>query len=173
MADEKGIAGEEQAAGGGKKKLIIIIAVAVVLLLGGGGAAFFLLSGGDESDETADNGDTEEVAAAAQEGPAVYHKLDPPFIVNLPAGGQAGMLQIAIEIRTNNQAVVETLKANDPMIRHNLLNLLEEQQADALMTPKGVTALQEAVQANLGEQLKELKASGEIQGVYFTRFVMQ
>ncbi len=171
MADEKDIAGEEQAPGG-KKKLIIIIAAVVVLLLVGGGAAFFLLGGEEEGEETAATEEAGE-APAAEEGPALYHKLDPPFVVNLPPGGHAGMLQIAIEIRTHHQSVVDTLTTNDPMIRHNLLNLLEEQQADALLKPEGVTALQEAVQTNLGEQLKELKEPGEIKGVYFTRFVMQ
>ena len=126
MADEKDIAGEEQA-GGGKKKLILIVAVAAALLLGGGGAAFFLLGGGGE--EIAEDGEAAAEEAVVEEADPVYLKLDPEFVVSLPAGGPAGMLQIAIEVMTRHPTVVDTLKSNEPMIRHHLLNLLETQQA--------------------------------------------
>lgn len=170
MADEKDIA-EEGEAGGGKKKLILIIAVAAVLLLGGGGAAFFLLGGdGEELAEGEEAAAEEEVV---EESDPVYHKLAPEFVVHLPAGGPAGMLQIAIEVMTGHPTVVETLKSNDPMIRHHLLNLLETQQAADLMTREGKEALQGAVNDLLAEKLAELDEPGKIKNVYFTQFVMQ
>lgn len=170
MADEKDIAAEEEGGGGGKKKLIIIIAAVVLLLLIGGAAAFFLLGGEDAEDpeEVA----TEE-APAVEEIDPVYHKLDPTFVVNLPPGGSAKMLQIAIQVMTRNPGVVETLKANDPMIRHHLIDLLEQQQAKALMSVEGRESLQAAIQTLIGEKLDELKEPGEVHGVFFTQFVMQ
>ena len=168
MADDKDIAGEE-AAGGGKKKLIIIIA-AVVLLLGAGAAAYFLMGGEEEAAE----GEPEKVEeAVVEEADPVYRKLDPTFVVTLPDGGPAGMLQIAIEVMTRNPTVVETLKANDPMIRHHVINLLESQQAAELLTIEGKKALQTAIHELLTQKLTELKESGEIKGVYFTQFVLQ
>jgi len=169
MADEKDIAEEPQ--GGGKKKLIIIIVVALVLLLGAGAAAFFLLGGEDA--ESAGDGATKEEAAAVEKGDPVYLKLDPAFVVNLPEGGAAKMLQIAIEVMTRTPTLVDTLKANDPMIRHHLLNLLEQQQAADLMTVQGREALQQAIHELLSEKLQALKEPGEIEGVFFTQFVMQ
>ena len=169
MADEKDIAEEPQ--GGGKKKLIIIIVVALVLLLGAGVAAFALL-GGDEVGATAD-GTVEEKTAAVEKGDPLYLKLDPTFVVNLPAGGAAKMLQIAIEVLTRDPTLVETIKANDPMIRHHLLNLLEQQRAAELMTVEGREALQQAIHELLSGQLAALKEPGEIEGVFFTQFVMQ
>jgi flagellar FliL protein len=167
MADEKDIAAEEDG-GGGKKKLIIIIAAAVLLLTIGGAAAFFLLAG-----DGAEDGEASEEVAEVEQGDPVYHKLDPAFVVNLPSGGPAKMLQIAIEVMTRNPSVVETLSSNDPMIRHHLLDLLEQQRSADLMTIEGRKALQAAVQTLIGEKLDQLEEPGEIQGVFFTQFVMQ
>ena len=164
MADEKDIADQPQ--GGGKKKLIIIIAAAVVLLFGAGGATFFILA-----DEKA-AADGEEVVEV-EKGDPVYLKFDPAFVVHLPEGGQAKMLQVAIEVMTRTPTVGDTLKANDPMIRHHLLNLLEQQEAADLITLEGREELQQAIYDLLSENLENLKEPGEIEGVFFTQFVMQ
>lgn len=168
MADDKDIA-EDAPSGGGKKKLIIIGAAVIVLLVGA--AAAFLLLGGDDEHSA----DAEQVAdeAAVEQGDPVYHKLDPEFVVSLPPGGPAGMLQIAIEIMTRQPTVIETLKSNDPMIRHHLLNLLETQQAADLLTVEGKQTLQSAINELLAGKLDELDEPGEIKGVFFTQFVLQ
>lgn len=165
MADEKDNTGEQQ--GSGRKRLIIIIAVAVVLLLSAGAAAYLLL-GSDAGGEGQDAG-----VAPEEQGEAIYHKLDPAFVVTLPPGGPVGMLQIAIEVMSRTPSVPVTLAENDPMIRHHLLNLLEQQQADELLTVEGKEALQAAILELLSGKLKELKEPGEIKGVFFTQFVMQ
>jgi flagellar FliL protein len=166
MADDKGKA--EPAAGGGRKKLIIMISVAVLLmLLGAGAAAFFLMgSGGDV-------GQAEQQEPAVEEIDPVYHKFAPEFVVNLAPGGAAEMLQVAIEVLTRNPGVVETLAENDPMIRHHLLNLLEQQQAAELLSVEGKQALQTAIHELLNAKLAELEQPGEVAGVFFTQFVMQ
>ena len=163
MADDKDIA--EQAQGGGRKKLIIIIAAVLVLLLAAGGAAYFLL-GADDGEALAEE---EEV----EKPDPLYLKLDPAFVVNLTPGGSAKVLQISIEVMTRTPTVVETLQANDPMIRHHVLNLLEQQQAADLMTVEGREALQQGILDLLTERLNSLKEPGAVEGVFFTQFVMQ
>lgn len=170
MADEKDIADEEAPAGGKKKLIIIIIAAAVVLLLGAAAAAFFLM-GGDEDAVDDEQAAAEE--AVVEEGDPTYYKFDPTFVVSLPPGGPAGMLQIAIEVMTRNPTVVETLQTNDPMIRHHLINLLEGQQAADLLTVEGKQSLQTAISELLAQKLDELEEAGEIKGVFFTQFVLQ
>ena len=170
MADKKDIADEEAPAGGGKKKLILLIVGAVLLLgLGAGGAAFFMM-GGEEGAQTADG---EAEAPAVEEGDPVYHAFDPAFVVSLPPGGPAAMLQVGIDVMTRTPEVVAVLEANDPMLRHHILNLLEEQEAAALMTLEGKQALQSAIRELLGEKLKEFEQAGEIKGVFFTQLVLQ
>ena len=163
MADEKDIADQPQA--GGKKKLIIIGSVVLVLLLGAGAAGFFIFMG-DEAVEG-------EEIAEVEKGDPVYLKFDPAFVVHLPGRGRTKMLQIAIEVMTRTPTVGDTLKANDPMIRHHMLELLEQQEAGDLITVEGREALQQAIYDLLSERLKTLEEPGEIEGVFFTQFVMQ
>ena len=169
MADDKDNAEGQQ--NGGKKRLIFIIAGAMVLLMAAGAATLFLLSGGDPG-SAADGAPGEETAAVEKADP-VYFKLDPAFVVNLPGGGSVKMLQIAVEVMTRTPSLTEALKANDPMIRHHLLNLLEQQQAADLMTVEGREGLQQAILDLLSEKLMSLNEPGQIEGVFFTQFVMQ
>jgi len=166
MADEKDIA--EQPPGGGRKKLIIIMAAAIVLLLGAGAATYFFLAGEEAPGEAG-----EEQLAEVEKGDPVYIRFDPQFVVNLPEGGKAKMLQVAIEVMTRTPSVGDSLKTNDPMIRHHLINLLEQQQAADLLTVEGREALQQAIFELLAERLQALNEPGEIEGVFFTQFVMQ
>ena len=163
MADDKDIAEQEQ--GGGKKKLIILIAAVLLLLLAAGGAAYFLLA--------ADEGETATETAEVEKPDPLYLKFQPAFVVNLPPGGSVKVLQIAIEVMTRTPTVIETLQANEPMIRHHVLNLLEQQQAADLMTVEGREALQQGIHDLLTEKLKSLKEPGAVEGVFFTQFVMQ
>lgn len=164
MAEDKDIA--EQAQGGGRKKLIIIIGIVVlVLLLAAAGAAYFLLA--------ADDGETATEVVEVEKPDPLYLKLDPAFVVNLPPGGSVKVLQISIEVMTRTPTVIETLQANEPMVRHHVLNLLEQQQAADLMTVEGREALQQGILDLLTEKLNSLKEPGAVEGVFFTQFVMQ
>ena len=170
--DEKDIEGEE-GGGGGKKKLIIIIA-AVVLLLGGGGAAFFLMGGDDKpADEAAAKAEETAKAKPPEEGDPIYLDLKPKFIINLPPGGPAKMLQIAVTVYTRQQPVADFIKENDPMFRHYLNNLFESQSSKALLTLEGKQKLQQAVKELISKKLEEMDQQGKIKDVYFTEFVLQ
>jgi flagellar FliL protein len=152
---------------GSKKKLILLIAAGVLLVLIAGGAiAWFLLAGGDEEN-------AEEVAEAVEAGPAIYHPMEPGFVVNLPAGSKAKLLQAEIQIVARDQATIDFVKLNDPMIRHNLLNLLGASPDSELRSRQGKEKLQAAVLKQLNKLLKDQGGSGEIEAVYFTSFVMQ
>jgi flagellar FliL protein len=100
-------------------------------------------------------------------------RLFSAFVVNLPPGGSVKVLQISIEVMTRMPTVIETLQANEPMVRHYVLNLLEQQQAADLMTVEGREALQQGILDLLAEKLNSLKEPGAVEGVFFTQFVMQ
>ena len=103
---------------GPRKKLIIIIAIALLLLVGGGlGVGWFLLGGEDA--EVAD----EQVEEEKEQQPAIYHPMDPVFVVNLPEGSKAKLLQASVQVMAREQETIDFVQHNDPMIRHNLLNL--------------------------------------------------
>lgn len=157
--------GEEKS---GKSKLIIIIAIVAVVLIGGGVAAFFLLSGDEEAE-------AEEATAEEQveevKGPAQYLDFKPPFVVNMP--GKPSLLQIGVSIRVYSEPMAEFIRHNDPMIRHHLLNLLSAKDAKSLKTREAKDALQDEMLQALNQVVKELEGPGEVDGIFFTSFVMQ
>jgi len=166
--DDKGEEGKE---GGSKKTLIFIIAGAVLLLLIGAGGAVFFMSGGDASEEGAE--DTEEVVEAPEEGDPIYINMKPEFVVSLPPGGPANMLQVAVTVYTRQQPVADFIAANDPMLRHHMNNLFEARPSEELLTLEGKQALQKSLLKMFQEQLKEMGQPGSVKDVYFTEFVLQ
>lgn len=167
MADEKDLEGDEPK--GGKKKLIIIIA-AVVLLLVVGGVAAWLLMGGDEPAADGEEAVAEEVVP---KGPAIYHKMEPVFVVNLPSGGRAKMLQVEVDVLTYDPEVDAFLTQYDPMLRHHLFNLFSSQTPATLSSREGREALQAETKALLEKQMAEQGLESTIEAVYFTQFVLQ
>jgi len=154
---------------GSKKKLIIIGGGVVLLLLIGLGVGWFMM-GGEETEE--DEEATEEVVEE-EKLPAAYHALDPKFIVNLPPGGKAKMLQVSIQLMARDPALIEFLKFNDPMLRHTLLALFGSQDGDKLRDRKGKEKLQKDVLAAVNKIIKEQGGTGEVEAAFFTSFVMQ
>lgn len=166
--DEKDLEGDE-AKGGGKKKLLIIIAAGVLLLLVGVGASLALLGGGD---------DPADAAASAESAPVVlpdpiYFEFKPRFVVNLPPGGRARMLQVELQVMSREQAVIDYVNHNSPMLRHHLFNLFSAQQPAPLYTREGREALAEAAKQRLDTLLKDNGFDGKVEAVYFTELVLQ
>jgi len=143
--------------------------VVTVLLFGSGLAAWYLLSG------DADQGSVDEVAEEPVPlGEPTYHVMDPVFVVNLPPGGKARMLQVGLQVYTRAPEVGEVLKRHGPMLRHHLLDVLANQQADALYSRAGREALQAALQDELRNRLTAVgEDKAQIEALYFTQFVMQ
>ena len=161
-------------------KKILIIVVGVLLLLGaGGGATYFLLGPSEEAGKKGEEqagadvaGEPEEVVQE-EKGPAVYHSLAPVFVVNLPSNGRARLLQVGVEVMTRSADLVEFLKHNDPMVRHNLLKLFGSRRVSDLSDRAGKEKLQADVLAELQRIIEELSGPGEVEAVYFSSFVMQ
>ena len=172
MANEKAAEdldlGEEKP---GKSKLIIIIAAATLLLLGGGVAAYFLLFSGEEA--PAGNAGAEQTAAdeATAKGPLQYLALDPPFVVTLP--GKPSLLQVGVSVSFRGAELEQFISHNDPMIRHNLLNLLSAVDVNALKERSAKEALQKKMLNEVNRIIKDLRAPGQVDALYFTSFVMQ
>lgn len=175
-------------------KKIIVIVVGVLLLLGvGAGATYYMVSpsgdtkakgeeqaetqdenAGEDEDEGKDESESEDEGESQEEkGEAVYHSLEPVFVVNLPPGGRAKMLQIGVEVMTRSAELAEFLKHNDPMLRHNLLKLFSTRKGPELADRVGKEKLQEDVLAELQRIVEEQDGPGEVEAVYFTSFVMQ
>src|SRR5262245_18794440 len=138
--------------------LMIVIAVMGTLLLAGGVGAALMLRGGDhEADEesveaTAEEGgkaksDTKKKGSKSKEkkgvpkAAAIYIPLEPPFVVNFPAGPGPRYLQITVEVMTREPGAAQVVKDNNPLLRNDLLQLFASQAQETVAKPEFREAL--------------------------------
>jgi flagellar protein FliL len=168
MSDAKPVAATAAPAKS-KKKLLIIVAAAVVVL-GGGAGAWFAFGGKGEEGKKGEAKEAEHVAKL----PPQFVTLDPPFVVNFGPGSSVRFLQIAAQLMTRDPHMLEMLEHNTPIIRNDLLLLFGNKQPEEVSTNEGKEALRAAA---LEAVRKIIAAEGgkpeELEGVYFTSFVMQ
>ena len=148
----------------GKGKLLLIIGV-VVLLAGGGGGFWFW-----KSKQAAHA----EPAKPEPPAPLQFHPIDPAFVVNFPSSAGARFLQLEVRIGSRAPETIEMLKANDPVIRNDLLLMYGSQDVASLQTREGKEKLRADT---LAAVRKIVKAEGgkpeSVEAVFFTSFVMQ
>ena len=150
-----------------KKSSWLLLTIAAIVLLGlVGGAAWYLFVGSSAKKDHA----ATKVAAL----PPIYIALDPPFVVNFEAEQLVRFLQVTVQVMTRDLETAEVLKANDPVVRNDLLLLLGNQHYETISTREGKEKLR--AQA-LGAVRKVVANAGgkadKIEAVYFTSFVMQ
>lgn len=168
------------------KKLIIIIVAVVILLAGGGGGAgyFFFIKGHDapeeksdkksghkekKSDKSESEPDDEEHAAAE----TLYYDLGKPLVVDFSKSASARFVSISLSFLVEGADTVEVLKKNEPMIRNNLLMLINAQGAENLKTREGKDKLRAAILAEVTGVLEKMAGKSQVKEIFFTSFVMQ
>ena len=158
---------EDAVAPGNGKKWLIIGVAAVVILAGAGAGAWFLMGQGNSHAKTAEK-------AKVPLAPAQYVALDPPFVVNFDGDQLVRFLQVTVQVMTRDPATVELLKANDPVVRNDLLLLFSNQKYTEVSTREGKERLR-------AEALKAVKhiiesaggTADHVEQIFFTSFVMQ
>jgi flagellar protein FliL len=160
-------AAEEASAAAGKSKKWLIVGIAALVVLGGGVGAYFLVGQGDQTRKT-------QQKAKEPLAPPLYVALDPPFVVNFEGDQLVRFLQITVQVMTRDPASVEMLKANDPVVRNDLLLLLANQKYDVVATRAGKEKLRADALAAIRHVIDSAGGKGtNIEQVYFTSFVMQ
>ncbi|HKE95601.1 MAG TPA: flagellar basal body-associated FliL family protein [Povalibacter sp.] len=157
----------------GPGALVVVLATLLAACVAGG--SVYIFTGKREA-----AADAKEPAGEHKAGdkkpklPALYVKLDPPFVSNFEARGAMRFLQVSVEVMTRDPASADLVKQHDPMIRNDLLMLLGNQTLEAISTPQGKDQLRAAA---LEAVRKVIVAEGgdgaKIEQLYFTSFVMQ
>jgi flagellar FliL protein len=140
--------------------------IALILMVGAAGAAgtYFLVGRGNAS----------AVQAAPPPAPALFHQLDPSFVVNFEAEQLVRFLQVTIEVMTRDPATLEFVKRHEPVIRNDLLMLLSNQEYQVLATQAGKDDLRSrALEAVRAIAAREGGDPAKLEAIYFTSFVMQ
>jgi flagellar FliL protein len=161
------------------KKMLLIVIAAVVVLVGGGVGAYFAFGdkGEEQSAEQGKDGKEKgkgKKGEVVKKGPAIYVKLDPPFVVNFDANGVMRFLQVTVEVMTRDPAAAELIKSNDPMIRNDLLLLFGNQQSSGITTLEGKEKLRADALAVVAKVVSAEGGDGKkVEQLFFTSFVMQ
>ncbi len=110
---------------------------------------------------------------ATQEDDTKYYELSPPFVVNLQTTEKRmRFLQVRLQVLGSPKAIEEVQKHNAPL-RDIIITALSAQSRESVNTPKKKKALQNKIQEEVEGVLKELTGKKQIEGLYFTNFVIQ
>ncbi|MGH8299782.1 MAG: flagellar basal body-associated FliL family protein [Steroidobacteraceae bacterium] len=167
LAPTAGPAGAEAPAAAKRRIPWLIIIIGAAVLVIGLGAALMLTHGRSAAGQK---------AAATHEpaGPPLYLALDPPFVVNFQADQIVRFLQLSVEVMSRDQKTLDLLKANDPVLRNDLLMLFGNQKYSSIATPAGKEQLRTDALAVIRKDLAQTGGDPKrVEAVYFTSFVMQ
>lgn len=159
--------GQEDAAPPRKGKVGLLLTLAALLLGGGGAIAYYTLVLNDSK--------TAEAAVKdPQKTPALFVALDPPFVVNFEAEQLVRFLQVTVQVMSRDPATIDLIKANDPIVRNDLLLLLGNQSYATISSREGKEKLrQQALEAVRKVVTNAGGKAGKVEAIYFTSFVMQ
>jgi flagellar FliL protein len=151
----------------------VIILAAVLAAVIAGGAVYFLT--GEESAAPDKEHPAKKAADAKKpKAPAMYVKLDPPFVANFEAKGLVRFLQVSVEVMTRDAATAGVMKAHDPMIRNDLLMLFGNQKYENLSSVEGKGELRAEALERVRKVVREEGGdASQVEQLYFTSFVMQ
>lgn len=193
MAEKKPEAAAESAPPKKKGKLLLFIIIGVVVLvLIAGGAAFMLMKKAPAEDE--EEGDVPAKVDKSKKkkkdnknaAPPAFYKFDKPFTVKLQAENTEAYLQVDMQVKLLDLALVERVKSYDPEIKHKVTLLLLSKKSTDLNNPQGVQKLSNEIRDTINDilepELRKGKAVGStdeadpeapVQMVLFTTFIVQ
>jgi flagellar protein FliL len=150
-----------------KRPWLLIAGAAVLVLACAGGAAWLLLGRGAHKGAAA-------AKPVAPIGPPLYLALLPPFTTNFEGDQTVRYLQISAQVMSHDQPTIDLLKANDPIVRNDLLLLFSNQKAADLASREGKEKLRAAALSAIQHVVTENGGDGtKVNAVLFTSFVMQ
>lgn len=192
MAEKKPEAAAEGAPPKKKGKLLLFIIIGVVVLvLIAGGAAFMLMKKAPAEDE--EEGDVPAKVDKSKKkdkkkstAPPAFYKFDKPFTVKLQAENTEAYLQVDIQVKLLDLALVEKVKSYDPEIKHKVTLLLLSKKSTDLNNPQGVQTLSNEIRDTINDILEpdarknktagaadEAEPDAPVQMVLFTTFIVQ
>ncbi|VAW84843.1 hypothetical protein MNBD_GAMMA18-925 [hydrothermal vent metagenome] len=163
--------------GGSKKIILIVVLVFVGLLTLVGTMVGTLWALGifppQHGEATQSEVVEEEAPVEEVKAPAIYVKVDPPFVVNFDGQGKARFLQVVMEFMGRDEAGLEDAQHHMPAIRNKMLLLLSSQSYDVLSTTEGKEQLRQQALAEVQAILEVEVGHSAVEDLYLTSLVMQ
>jgi flagellar protein FliL len=151
----------------GRKKLFILLGVGLLAVLLSAGVVGWLLLSGDKEDAA------EAAPAAPVRQAAIYHPLEPAFVVNYTHAGRQRYMQVSVVLMGRNAAGMTALTQHTPLIRNQLVMLFSSEEYEALFSPEGKEALRERATLAVQSLLEKEIGNPVIESVLFTNMVLQ
>ena len=184
MAEEET---KDQASETGEEKqsnmlMIVIISVLVLIIIIGGVVAALLMGGDDEQMVSNNNVAPMERSATPQKRRAntalkgsrrlseigILYPLD-SFTVNLKSDAGRRYLKATISLELSGEEVSLELDAKSPVIRDRVIRILTSKSLEEISSKKGKQKVSDQIQ----DTLNAIISDGQVQGIYFTEFVIQ
>lgn len=146
--------------GGGMMKVIVL--AGLFIMVAGGGAAWWMLGASTEAAEV------EAEPALEARGLVPFE----PFLVNLADAGSTRFLKVTVQLVVASPSEAKHIEETPVVLmqlRSAILELLTQEQAPVLVTPKGKEELKQAIKARTGPMLSKQK----VLDVLFSEFVVQ
>lgn len=148
-----------------RKKLLLTIFALVVLVAGAAGGWYFW---------QASQADTAPAKKAPRQTPLLFLALEPPFVANFEEGQAARFLQIDVRVASRSVETIDLIRANEPLLRNDLLMLYGAQDAAALGSREGKEKLRAESLETIRRIVKDLQGDPKaVESVLFASFVMQ
>ena len=148
-----------------RMKLILSILALVVLCSGAAGGWYFW--------------QRSQAAAVPKEQtqikpPLIFLAIEPPFVANFEEGQPARFLQVDVRVASRSVETIELIRANEPLLRNDLLLLYGAQDAAALGGREGKEKLRAESLETIRRIVKDLQGDPmSVESVLFASFVMQ
>jgi len=113
------------------------------------------------------------LAASDSSPKSEYLPLDPPFVVNVRDGERSRFLQVKIQLRLEKAEQAAAVLTHHSALRHSLIMLLSEQNADDLYSITGKERLRASALAEARKVLKTMTKNAKIEDLFFTTFIIQ
>ncbi len=156
---------------------IVILAVVLASIISGGvvGLTMFFLA--DDSQQPAasakaKDADTDD-EEGEDEGPRIYHRLDPKFVVSFRDQRNARFMQFTVQIMTRDKNVISQIKEHNPAIRSNLLLLFNNKTSDLMSSREGKEQLLLEITEDINASLEKLADASGVEAAYFESFLIQ
>jgi len=160
------------------KKLMIPLVLAIV----SSGATFAGLkfSGliGKPAAEASADMPGEEGAATSAAGPnvgkpAFFFTLYPDMLVNFTSDGRPAYLKLKIDVMSHDEKVIEAVEEYLAIVRNNLLTAFQQVDFDSSNRQQSIEQMRELALNEIKTVLANYHGNDDVEGVYFTSFVVQ
>ena len=103
-----------------------------------------------------------------------YISLGKPLILNLSTKNRRlTFLQVTGDVLVRDESRIDEVEIHVPAIRHELILLLSEQDADSMKSPVNREEIRNQATEKVKTRIKELTGEDDIAEVLFSKFLVQ